>query len=67
MNARQTVQKLSRDAYARVAGNKWVALALVVVLPGGFVLPICYGVYAAALRLRAPAERRRAPAERRRR
>lgn len=57
-NPRQMVHKLFRDALARMSANKWLALALVLIVPGGFVVPFCYGVYA-ALRLRAPAERAR--------
>ena len=55
-SARQILHPLSPASFAPAGMNKWIALALVLILPGGIFLPICYRFYA-AIRLRTPGER----------
>ncbi|HEX2828661.1 MAG TPA: hypothetical protein VHP37_20065 [Burkholderiales bacterium] len=49
-NLRRLFAWTSRDALSRLSCQRLLSLFLVVVVPGGLVVPICYGLYG-ALRL----------------
>ena len=36
-----------RDAFSRLSLRHGLALFLIVIVPGGLVVPICYGIYGA--------------------
>jgi hypothetical protein len=47
----QTLRRLyacnPRDAFSRLSLRRLLALCLVVIVPGGLVVPLCYGLYGA--------------------
>jgi hypothetical protein len=47
MNKLRRMARNPRDILARLSTAKALALLLVVVLPGGFFVPLCVGIYGA--------------------
>lgn len=50
---RRSLQNPAWTTIASLPAAKWIALGVTIIVPGGFLVPLCYAAYGAIRRARA--------------